>query len=56
MVMMKKYDRQILVRIQEGWKELINDLATEEYCTIPQWVRNAIIEKVERDLDVKVNR
>lgn len=55
-VMSNNYDEQILTRLHSGIKESVYELAKENSCSIPQWVRDAIIEKIERDLGISFKR
>ena len=49
-----KLDKQILVRIEEGYKEFVAELAEDEGITSPQWVRLAIIERIARICDLEI--
>lgn len=41
------YNTQVLVRMQEGMKEFVHELAEEEGCSPPEWVREAIMLRIE---------
>lgn len=54
--MNQKYDAQILVRLQDGLKEFASELAKESGCSTPEWVREAIMQRIERECDLNFDR
>ncbi|NQY26158.1 MAG: hypothetical protein HRT92_03160 [Piscirickettsiaceae bacterium] len=52
--MMNKFDAQILVRVHNVLKQCVADFADEHHCSIPEWIRKAILEKLERDINAEV--
>lgn len=40
-------DAQVLVRMQQGMKEFVHELAQDEGCSVPEWVREAIMLRIE---------
>ncbi len=50
------YDTQVLVRMQQGLKEFVQELALNEGCSAPEWVREAIILRIELETGLEFTR